>query len=404
MNGTDLKPTAESLVRAAPPDVALQASEARYRALVENVRDYAIFGLDAAGVITEWTSGAERVKGYRADEVLGRPVSMFATPEDVAAGLVARELAEASATGRAEREGWRVRKGGARFWANEIATAMYDGAGRVAGFTKICRDLTERRQAEEALRASLAAVEGLHAEAEAASRAKSQFLATMSHELRTPLNAIGGYAELLDMGIRGPVTPEQRADLARLQRAQRHLLGLINEVLDYAKLETGAVQYDLRAVPVCDALAAAEALVAPQARAKRLTLSAPRCAEDVVVRADPDKLRQILVNLLSNAVKFTDAGGRVEFACARGAGAAARDAGAVAITVRDTGIGIAADQLGRVFEPFVQVRGDLTRTAEGTGLGLAISRDLARGMGGDLTAESTPGAGSTFTLTLPAVS
>ena len=425
-------------VERARAEAALRASEARVRALVEHLPDYAIYGLDAEGVVTAWTAGAERVKGYAAGEIVGRPLATFYTPEDVAAGVPARELAEAAATGRFEGEGWRVRKGGARFWGNEIATAVRAAAadgvpGRLVGFTKITRDLTERRRAEAAVRASLAeaqtaraeaeaargAAEAARAAAEAADQAKSQFLAVMSHELRTPLNAIGGYAELLELGIRGPVTDQQRADLGRIQTSQRHLLGLINEVLNYAKLGTGTVHYDAADVRACDALAAAEQLVAPQARAKGLTLDVPRCADAVVVRADPDKLRQVLVNLLSNAVKFTDRGGRVELTCGGTSTEAARpegthpggshpaDAGvagatpAVRFTVRDTGIGIAADQLARVFEPFVQVRSDLTRTAEGTGLGLAISRDLARGMGGDLTAESTPGVGSTFSLTLP---
>ena len=237
-------------------------------------------------------------------------------------------------------------------------------------------------------------------EADEANRAKGQFLAVMSHELRTPLNAIAGYAELIEMGLRGPVTAQQRGDLSRIQASQRHLLGLINEVLNYAKLESGAVRYVVEDVPLGEAVRGAEALIAPQARAKGIALGVRDCAPELVVRADAEKVRQVLVNLLTNAVKFTDRGGSIEVSCV------APHAGphpAAAVLVRDTGIGIAADKLEAIFEPFVQVRADLTRTAEGTGLGLAISRDLARGMGGELSAESAPGKGSTFTLTLPRV-
>jgi signal transduction histidine kinase len=229
--------------------------------------------------------------------------------------------------------------------------------------------------------------------AEEANRVKSEFLATMSHELRTPLNAIGGYAELLEIGVRGPITDQQRQDLLRIQASQRHLLGLINEVLNYAKLETGSVQYHLTDVQVSEVLASAGALVTPQARERSLTLTVDTCSDELTVRADAEKLLQILANLLSNAVKFTPDGGSVRLSCRA-------TEGALLFHVSDSGIGIPADKLDAIFEPFVQVRSDLTRTAEGTGLGLAISRDLARAMGGDLTAESTPGKGSTFTLML----
>ncbi|MEO6525254.1 MAG: PAS domain-containing protein [Gemmatimonadaceae bacterium] len=241
-----------------------------------------------------------------------------------------------------------------------------------------------------------ATVEEAYRIAESANRAKAEFLAVMSHELRTPLNAIGGYAELMEMGIRGPVSAEQRVDLRRIQTSQRHLLGLINEVLNYAKLETGMVRYYIADVSLRESVGAAESLVAPQAQTNGLALTVALCSPTLAARADAEKLRQILVNLLSNAVKFTPAGGRIEVTCA-----AADDM--VSVRVSDTGIGIPADKLEAIFDPFVQVRADLTRPHEGTGLGLAISRDLARGMDGDLTVESRVGEGSTFSLTLPRV-
>ena len=247
--------------------------------------------------------------------------------------------------------------------------------------------LVERSAAEAALRAA-------REQADAANRAKGEFLAVMSHELRTPLNAIGGYAELIEMGIRGPVTDGQREDLARIRISQRHLLGLINQVLNHTRVESGTVRYDTADVPVGAALAAAEVLVVPQMRAKGLTCVMPACDPELRVRADSDKLQQILLNLLSNAVKFTEPGGRISVT-------AVAVGGAVALSVADTGVGVASDKLAQIFEPFVQVNARYTRTQEGVGLGLAISRDLARGMGGDLAAESEMGVGSVFTLTLP---
>jgi PAS domain S-box-containing protein len=270
-------------------------------------------------------------------------------------------------------------------------------SGIIAHGTDVTEQVMARREVERLLQESeraRAEAEEARADAEAANRAKGEFLAVMSHELRTPLNAIGGYAELMEMGIRGPVSPAQLDDLRRIQTSQRHLLGLINEVLNYAKLETGSVQYALEEVRVREALMTADSLVAPQARAKGLRLDVADVPAALTVRADSEKLRQILVNLLSNAVKFTDRGGRIEMSCVAGDGS-------VDLRVRDTGIGIPADKLDAIFDPFVQVRSDLTRPHEGTGLGLAISRDLARGMGGDLFVESVVGDGSTFTLRIP---
>ena len=248
--------------------------------------------------------------------------------------------------------------------------------------------LMERARAEAALQAA-------RVQAEAANRTKGEFLAVMSHELRTPLNAIGGYAELIEMGVRGPINDEQRSDLRRIQQSQRHLLGLINQVLNYTRVDTGTVSYVIADIPAREALAAAEALIVPQLRAKELHYALGACPANLVIRADRDKLQQILLNLLTNSIKFTNPGGELRTSCTA-------EGEMVAIAVEDTGIGIAADKLASVFEPFVQIDSTLTRTHEGVGLGLAISRDLARGMGGDLSVSSEVGVGSRFVLMLPA--
>ena len=244
----------------------------------------------------------------------------------------------------------------------------------------------------------LAAADQLRARtlaAEEANRAKAQFLTTMSHELRTPLNAIDGYAELLEMGLRGPVTAAQAQDLARLRRRQRHLLALVNDVLNFARLEAGRVEWQITDVSVDDTLQVVESLIRPQLEAKRITYTRDDCDNGLAVRADAEKLRQILVNLLGNAWKFTDAGGAVSIGCDC-------DESEVRIRVRDTGRGIPAEKLPTIFDPFVQVDRHLGGDSQqGVGLGLAISRDLARGMNGNLDVTSTVGAGSEFVLSVP---
>ena len=279
---------------------------------------------------------------------------------------------------------------------------LRDREGGIYAVASVAYDVTAQVRARQELEAARAEAERQRAAADAANQAKSEFLSTMSHELRTPLNAIGGYAELLALGIRGPVTDAQGHDLDRLRRANQHMAGLVDAVLNFARLDAGQVEYHHEAVPLGPVVADLEALVGPQLASKQLAYDHDGCGADSpdhphVVCADPEKVRQILLNVLTNAAKFTDAGGRVALACETD-----RAAGVIRIRVTDTGRGIAADQLERVFEPFVQLDRHRTQASQqGVGLGLAISRDLARGMGGDLTVESTPGVGSTFTLTLP---
>jgi signal transduction histidine kinase len=247
----------------------------------------------------------------------------------------------------------------------------------------------------EELAAKTRLAEQARGEAVAANRSKADFLAHMSHELRTPLNAIAGYSELMELGLHGPLTPEQREDLRRIKRSQRHLLSLINDVLNFAKLEAAHVRYSIRAVSIRDSIAALDALIAPQVAIKRLLYETSEIDPSLYAQGDEEKIQQILLNLLSNAVKFTEPGGRIGVT-------ASRVDDSVRIEVADTGCGIPPDKHEAVFEPFVQLERTLASPHQGTGLGLAISRDLARGMHGELTVESTPGKGSTFRLRLPA--
>jgi signal transduction histidine kinase len=281
-----------------------------------------------------------------------------------------------------------------RFDAADLAL-IDELARRVALAVDNARLLEEARRArDEAERA--------RAEAEGANRAKSDFLTVMSHELRTPLNAIAGHVQLVEMGVHGPVNEAQRDALARVERSQRHLLRLINDVLNFARIETGHVEYELADVAATELAREVLPMIEPQAAAKGLSVEVLGSdGGGPVARADREKAQQVLLNLLSNAVKFTAPGGRIVLeteATADEQGAARR----VLVRVRDTGRGIPADKLEHIFEPFVQVDTRLTRAQDGVGLGLAISRDLARGMGGDLTAASVLGEGSVFTLTLPA--
>jgi len=375
-------------VASAPHGRAIDQSFDLYKLLVDSVRDYAIFALDATGHIVTWNIGAERLKGYAPSDIIGKHFSIFYGPEDLAARKPDRELEIATVEGRVEDEGWRIRKDGSRFWANVIITALYGSDGTLVGFAKVTRDLTERRAAHER------AIEDARriAEAESANRAKSTFLASMSHELRTPLNAIGGYADLLLFGVAGDLISGQRDYVDRLRRSQQHLLAIINDLLNFSRIEAGRITYDMQSMSLSKTIRAVLPMVEPQAAQRKLALRFD-VTSDVQVMADPAKVEQILLNLLSNAIKFTDPGGSIvieQFVRGELGG----------IRVMDNGMGIPDENVESIFEPFVQVGRTLANPHEGTGLGLAISRDLARAMNGDITVRSALDKGSTFELSL----
>lgn len=284
----------------------------------------------------------------------------------------------------------------------EHAVRGADGADRIWDFHRVSLgkladgrglmltaaiDVTSYRELVESERAA-------RRDAEEANAAKSRFLATMSHELRTPLNAIAGYAQLLTLGVRGPITPAQQDDIERINRSQRHLLSLINDILNFAKIEAGHVNVAKTPMGLGDVVQSLKEFVEPQLRDKNLQFTIAPDIPEAEVCGDPDKVRQILINLLSNAIKFTPDGGHISLECEE-------DDEMIYIIVRDDGSGIPRDKLEAIFEPFVQVTRDYASPQQGTGLGLSISRDLARRMGGDLTVESEYEKGSKFTLALP---
>jgi PAS domain S-box-containing protein len=365
-----------------------------FRLFVESVTDYAIFMLDTAGYVVSWNPGARRIKGYEAREILGQHFSVFYTQEDRDRGHPWHELDLARADGRYSEEGWRVRKDGGIFPAHVVITAVRDESGELVGFGKVTRDLTERRLHEER-ETDLERERMARIEAGAANRAKAQFLTTMSHELRTPLNAIIGYIDLIEFGVQGPLTAAQASSLKRVRRSAQLLLSMINDLLNFARIEAGRIELALEDISADLVVDDVTAVLAPQFAARSIAFERTGCGAAVEVRADPDRVQQILLNLLVNALKFTDEGGRIALRC-EATGEHVR------LVVTDTGRGIPADKASSIFEPFVQLDRHLVSTSnQGVGLGLAISRDLARAMGGDIELRSQVGVGSTFTLVLP---
>ena len=384
----------------------LRESEEMFRLLVESVRDYAIFMLDPDGYIVSWNRGAERVKQYTAEEIIGKHFSIFYPAEDLANEKPARELAIAIREGRVEDEGWRLRKDGTRFWANVVITAVFDHKGRLRGFAKVTRDITARRDAEETRRALLeqrearlqAEEEKRHAEsgfrvAQEANRAKDEFLMTLSHELRTPMTAILGWARMLPN--MQPGEPTFRDAVAAIARSAQLQARLIDDVLDVSRIVSGKLRLRIETVDIVPVLQAAVDSVMQSAAAKQITLATDFEPNLGSVTVDPTRLQQMVWNLLSNAVKFTPKGGRVELS-------ARRTASQLQIVVTDSGEGIDTTFLPHVFEAFRQAETPSTRVHGGLGLGLSIVRYLSEAHGGNVSAESEGrGHGARFMISLP---
>ncbi|MBI2725281.1 MAG: PAS domain S-box protein [Polaromonas sp.] len=357
---------------------ALRESEQRFRLLVEGVRDYAIFMLNPQGIIESWNSGAQLIKGYSAQEVIGRHFSMFYTPEDLAKNLPAVELSNALSEGRAEEEGWRIRKDGSVFWANVVISPIFDADKQLRGFTKVTRDMTERRRLYEL---------------ENSSKRMSEFLAMLAHELRNPLAPIRNAVTILQ--LEPSASPMVRNSRDMIDRQLSHMTRLVDDLLDVGRLTTGKIRFQAEQVSYPQVVARSIEAVRPliDARRHRLKLDMPENA--LQVQGDSTRLTQILQNLLTNAAKYTPEGGLIELKVWL-------EGSQLHTTVRDNGTGLSADAINQIFELFSQGDAHTAARESGLGIGLTLARSLVEMHGGTLTASSPGlGLGSTFSFFLP---
>jgi PAS domain S-box-containing protein len=379
----------------------LRRSEERFRLLVDGVSEYAIFMLDANGRIATWNSGAERIKGYTANEIIGQHFSIF-YPDDVReSGWPEHELQVAAAKGSFVDNGWRLRKDGTTFWANVTITALRDDTGQLLGYAKLTRDLTETKRVEAMEVANQQREEMLDAErsarmaAQRATRVKDEFLATLSHELRTPLSAILGWTQVLLRGESPKGPDEQRRAIEVIDRNARAQVQLIDDLLDLSRIMTGKIRLDLHQISFTSVVEAAVDSATPSAEAKGIRLKAILGATRDTVSADGARLQQVVWNLLTNAIKFTPKEGQIQVLLQR-------VNSHLELSVSDTGIGIPANYLPHVFDRFSQKDSSTTRAFGGLGLGLAICKQLVELHGGSIRAASQgEGTGATFFVQLP---
>ena len=358
---------------------ALRQSEERFRLLIEGVVDYAVFMLDPAGVVSSWNRGAEKIKGYSRDEIVGKHFSNFYPPEDVRAGKPWAELATARRDGRAEDEGWRVRKNGERFWARAVVNALYDATGHLRGFAKVTQDLSARRHIQEL---------------EAAAQRLNEFIAMLAHEIRNPLAPIRSALALMDKTR--PDDPVQVKMRRTIDRQSQRLSRIADDMIEISRVTRGALAIERKPVDVAEVVERAAEAAAPAIERAGHLLSVDLPRERTFVTGDLERLVQVLANLLDNAARYTPDGGSI-------AVKAWREGQQVTLSVRDTGRGIAADELRSVFQMFVQGRSPLHRVGTGLGVGLALARSIVELHGGTIEALSEgENKGAEFLVRLPA--
>jgi protein-histidine pros-kinase len=371
-------------------DPSAEETRARLAAIVE-YSDDAIIGETLEGIVTTWNRAAERLYGFTAEEAIGRSITIT-VPEDRMHELQSY-MARVRRGDRVDHmETIRIRKDGSRLDVSITVSPIRDDSGNVIGLSKSSRDITERRRFEAELWRK-------NVELELANRAKDSFLASMSHELRTPLNSIIGFTGTMLMKLPGDLTDDQERQLQLIQFSARHLLSLINDLLNLAKVQSGKAELAVEPVQVQEAIEEVAATLRPGAEGKGLSFGLSTLPEAISIRTDRRSLIQILINLTTNAIKFTATGGiRLEVARAMDK---ARDRSEVAFRVTDTGHGIRPEDQKRLFEPFEQFHREYPQAGVGSGLGLHLSQRMANLLGGRIEVLSLPGQGSTFTLFLP---
>jgi PAS domain S-box-containing protein len=372
---------------------AIREGEQRYRLVIENITDYAIFMIDTQGRVASWNSGAEHMLGYTSAEVMGRSAALFFVSNEGPGEVLEREMRDARASGRAGSTGWRVRKDRQLLYVEGALTAVRDEQGRLLGYAKFMRDITEKHRSEEERELLLQSERAARGEAERTGRVKDEFLATLGHELRTPLNAILGWSLVLR---RSPgVTNQVTEGLAVIERNARAQAQIIEDLLDMSSIISGKVRLEVQPVDLASIVESAVSAIRPAAQAKGVQLDVAVAATGRAVNGDPNRLQQVFWNLLTNAVKFTPKEGHVSVALTN-------EHSSLQVSVSDTGEGIDASFLPHVFERFRQADPTTTRRHGGLGLGLSIVKQLVELHGGRITAESAGvGRGSQFRVTLP---
>jgi PAS domain S-box-containing protein len=370
-------------------ETALRISEERFRLMTADVATYAILTLDPSGLIVTWNAGAQRIKGYGEEEIIGQHFSRFYSPEDIAAGKPEMELKAATSTGRAEDEGWRIRKDGSRFWANVMITAMRDARGKLIGFSKVTRDLTERKRAEEEVGNLNRSLEQRVTELTLANRELDAFTYSLAHDLRAPLRHMHGFAELLARSSHENLRDEEKVFLTTILNSSKEMGRLVDELLNFARL--GRIDLKQARVDLRQVVEDVRSQLGPETKGRVLTWHIGGLP---AVSGDPALLRQVFVNLLSNAVKYT---GKTAAACIEIGSHNSADN--ITVFVRDNGAGFDMQYAGKLFEVFQRLhRHD---DFEGIGVGLANVRRIIERHGGRVWAEGAPGRGATFYFSLP---